>query len=232
MTTQSRQWINPQLQAPNVLEIDLSPEVLAPLVELVPQFRGLGGNQTTATLDNGLSFHVTCPRKWNSDIRWVTQYDEPTYRYFERVFDDLGIAAHVADKVETDREIVLYTSMLVCRSHCTEPKFHRDWTDLDNRAFTLLTPLSDNIGDFDLVYRSFRGEPLTYPYRARRGILFGDHFWHSTAPGQTDEPVVLLAFQFGTDRMEYYPQILKSAYQGAFHRRPDGAFVRDGKVVG
>jgi hypothetical protein len=32
-------------------------------------------------------------------------------------------------------------------------------------------------------------------------LIFGDGFLHATKPGQSDEPVVLLSFTFGTDKM-------------------------------
>ena len=59
--------------------------------------------------------------------------------------------------------------------------------------------------------------------------MFGEHFTHSTAAGRSDKPAVLLAFQFGTDRMERWGHMVASAYQGGFYCQPDGTFVRRGK---
>lgn len=226
-----KHWINPELQAPNVLEIDVPQAPLDALRTLVPQLQRQGPGSAPFTTPDGLSLHVHHHPDWDSDILWITQFDEPTYRRLEAVFATLGVAEHVSERIAHDRRIVLYTTMFVCRSRCDLAHLHYDWQGTDNDAFTFLTPLSENCCDIDLVYEDFRGGPRTYRYRTGKGLIFGSHFHHSTAPGQTVAPAILLAFQFGTDRMERYDAILKSAYQGAFHCRPDGRFVRFGKLL-
>jgi len=100
---------------------------------------------------------------------------------------------------------------------------------LNNEAFTVLTPISDNARNFGLLYRKATGEIADYEYRSGEGILFGDNFLHSTKPGASDEPVALLCFQFGTDRMEHWPAIYAQMYRQVTQvRRPDGRFVRTG----
>ena len=223
-----KHWINPDLLAPNVLEIDVPAAVLDPLRTLVPLLQAQRPGNPPLVTPDGLNLHIHHHPDWDSDILWITQFDEPTYRHLEAVFDALAIAAQVEGRIAFDERVVLYTTMFVTRSRCDAAHLHFDWLNMDNDAFTFLTPLSENGCAIDLLYEDFRGQPRTYRYRHGKGLIFGSHFHHSTAPGKADEPAVLLAFQFGTDRMDRYKAILKSAYQGAFHRRPDGRFVRSG----
>ena len=59
--------------------------------------------------------------------------------------------------------------------------------------------------------------------------MFGDNFAHSTKPGRSDEPVVLLCFQFGTDKMEHWPEInAQLNTQATLLRLPDGTLARTG----
>ena len=56
-------------------------------------------------------------------------------------------------------------------------------------------------------------------------IIFGDNFSHSTKPGRSTKPVILLSFTFGTDKMEHWEKIFRTAgYQSKLVCRPDGEF--------
>ena len=54
-----------------------------------------------------------------------------------------------------------------------------------------------------------------------------DDLRHATAAGEAAQTTVLASFTFGTDRMDNWPAISRTAaHQGAFYRQPDGVFVR------
>jgi hypothetical protein len=60
-------------------------------------------------------------------------------------------------------------------------------------------------------------------------VIFGDKFLHSTKPAQSERPVILLSFTFGTDKMKHWPKIWESiGTQSNLVRLPNGTFlVRD-----
>jgi hypothetical protein len=48
--------------------------------------------------------------------------------------------------------------------------------------------------------------------------------------GGNPEPVVLLCFEFGSDKMEHWPKIYPNIAKQATHlRQPDGQFIATGK---
>jgi hypothetical protein len=66
-----------------------------------------------------------------------------------------------------------------------------------------MTPASSEATGFGLLYRDNSGAVRNYDYRPGEAVFFSDDFVHSTKPGSSDQPVVLLCFTFGTDRMKY-----------------------------
>jgi hypothetical protein len=72
-----------------------------------------------------------------------------------------------------------------------------------------------------------------YDYKPGEAVAFGDNFEHSTKPGQSAGPVALLCFEFGTDRMNHWPNIYRTVGKQVTHiRQPDGKFVRaHGKAI-
>lgn len=170
--------------------------------------------------------------KWHSDIEWISPDDADGFAVFESAFQRLRIPEQAAPYLDLDREVRLYFGFLVVRSRCTEPYFHHDWRGLNNEAFTFMTPVSANASGFGLLYKKLTGETADYEYRAGEAIMFGDNFEHSTKPGAADEPVVLLSFEFGSDKMEHWPAIYdRLRKQAALLRQPDGSFVRTGREV-
>ena len=170
--------------------------------------------------------------KWNSDIEWISPEDERGFAVFESAFQRLGVPAQVAEHLDLNREVRLYFGFLVVRSRCTEPYFHCDWRDLSNEAFTFMAPVSANANGFGLLYKRLTGDVGEYEYRSDEAIVFGDNFEHSTKPGETEEPVVLLSFEFGTDKMDRWPGIYdRLKKQAALVRQPDGTFVRTGLEI-
>ncbi|HEX8842788.1 MAG TPA: hypothetical protein VF757_10880 [Sphingomicrobium sp.] len=207
-----KQFFNPELQAPNVLKVPIDSAIAR---ELLPLWEGARRK-----------FYSKAPA-WKSDVQWLSARNEIDFVRFQSVFDRLGIAAHVEPYLDLDRGVRLYSGFFVIRTRCTEPDFHLDWRDTNNEAFTLLTPLSSNAAGFGLLYKKADGSIGEYEYRLGEALVLGDDFVHSTKPGTSEEPVVLLSFTFGSDKMEHWPSISRTAAsQGMLVRRPDGSFER------
>lgn len=206
-------FINPDLQAPNVLEIDVDPEVIQEFMSLLDEAVLVG--------------RFTCMQpNWASDIRWISPDSLDAFRFFQSRVERLGIATHVQPRLDIDHCVRMYNGFLVTRSRCVAPDFHVDWQDTGNQAFTLLTPITNNSDEFGLLYKRCDGSVAVYPYRLGKALIFGDQFLHSTQPGSSLLPVALLSFTFGTDRMEHWPRIaVTAAHQGNLIRLPDGHFL-------
>jgi hypothetical protein len=221
----AKHFTNRDFLAPNVLEIDVDLELLAPLSGVCGLLQRSELPKGRVDIGNGLNLGIKHP-DWKSDIAWISQADRAGYDYFAAIFRRLGIADAVADRIEYDHQIMMYSGFYVTRRSCNSPDLHVDWIGGNNDAFTFLTPLSANCGELGLTYRTLRNELAHYDYTLGKGLIFGDHFAHSTAEGQAGENTVLLSFTFGTDRMDNWPNISKSAAkQGTFHRQPDGQFI-------
>ena len=172
------------------------------------------------------SRHLSVVRpRWNSDIRWIGPRSPEAYRLFESAFHRLDIPRHVEPMLDLDHEPRIYAGFLVTRRRCGSPDFHVEWRDTAGQAFTLMTPVSTNAAGFGLLYRDDSGSIREYDYRPGEAVFFTDGFVHSTKPGTSDDPVVLLCFTFGTDRMKYWERIrATSGSQSALTCRPDGKF--------
>ena len=143
------------------------------------------------------------------------------------LFESAGVARHVEPFLDLADRVRLYNSFLVVRRHCDDTDFHVDWKNANNEAFTLMTPLTDNCRGFGLLYKRLDGSTGEYDYKPGEALIFGDDFIHSTKPGASDERVVLLCFNFGTDKMEHWPRIERTAArQSLLVCRPDGQFQR------
>jgi hypothetical protein len=169
-------------------------------------------------------YHVERPG-WNSDVRWISAAEEGNFARFDAAFDALDVARHVLPHVDVDEVVRMYQGFVVLRSECRAPDYHTDWLDTGNQAFTLLTPIGDPVPGFGLSFVTITGETRSYDYRRGEALILGDNFLHSTQPGRSPRPAALLSFNFGTDRMEHWPAIRKTAgVQGGLVRRPDGVF--------
>ena len=208
-----RHFLNHELLAPNVTTVAVDHAI-------VEEFAPLAAQDLPP-----MDFCVTRP-PWHSDMRWISPNTAEGYGRFESAFWRLGIAPHVEPYLDLEREVRLYAGFLVVRSSCEEADFHLDWEQTNNEAFTLITPVSSNAAGFGLLYRKLDGEIGEYEYKPGEAIILGDHFAHSTKPGRSEEPVVLLSFTFGTDKMDHWDKIFRTAgYQSKLVRRPDGQFV-------
>jgi hypothetical protein len=87
--------------------------------------------------------------------------------------------------------------------------------------------VSPNAREFGLLYKQLGGAIGEYDYVAGEAIAFGENFAHSTKPGHSDDPVILLCFEYGTDKMKHWPNIYRTVGRQVTHlRQPDGRFVR------
>jgi hypothetical protein len=226
MQAGQKHFINPVLKAPNVVEVDIDLAVLHEMQALLAEVLSSPSKLLDGCiLDSTVPLWVMRP-KWGSDIRWISQHTVEGYRLFKLAFDRLGVADHVARYIDLDKAIVLYSGFFVVRQECNELDFHRDWVKANNNAFTFLTPLTENAGELGLAYRNVFGEVCEYAYTMGKGIIFGDHFLHSTNVGKASSPIGLLCFTFGTDKMEHWEPIsTTAAQQGSMYRQPDGQFI-------
>jgi len=207
-----KHFINEELGAANVLKVGVDPDIVREFLPLC------------ADASERADFSTVRP-SWNSDVRWISPNSAAGFAIFQLAFDRLGIAAHVEPYVDIEKAVRLYSGFLVVRSNCTEPYFHTDWAKTNNEAFTLITPVTDNATGFGMLYKTLTSKIAEYDYKVGEALILGDHFIHSTRPGASDQPVVLLSFTFGTDKMEHWHKIIQTAgYQSKLIRQPDGAF--------
>ena len=209
-----KKFVNEAMSAPNVMTVPIDAGVTAELASF------------GTSLSAQRRMFSRSPQ-WRSDIRWLSPKTERDFARFRSIFERLDIARHVKPFVDLDRDVRLYNSFLVIRGKCTEPDFHVDWSDNNNEGFTLMTPLTANADGFGLLYKKLDGSIGEYDYKLGEAIVFGDDFVHSTKPGIAGKPVVFLCFNFGTDKMEYWPRIEPTAgRQAMLTCRPDGRFHR------
>jgi len=220
------EFLNPAMMAMNTFEVDLPHDLIAELQVLVPELQRMDEAKRVGRLGNGVNLYVDRPKNWDSDIRWVSNADEPAYRWFEGLFARSGLARLVAPLVPHDHAIRLYAGSFVTRSVCNALDMHCDWTMEGNHAFALMAPLTASAAEMGMTYVTIRGEMRQYAYRVGRGLVFGPQFIHSTAVGRLDERAVFLCFNFGTDRMDHWAEIsATTAKQGEFYCQPDGTFL-------
>ena len=222
-------FLNPALMAMNVLEFDMPDAILAELASLVQSVRAMESDDTVYALPGGVHLYNQRPTDWKSDICWLSNADEAAYWWFESLFRRLKLDEAVAPFVAHDSQIRLYSGFFVTRSHCTAHDMHQDWLTPENTAFTVMAPLTPNACEMGLAYRSVHGDEREYRYQMGKGVAFGSGFLHSTATGRLDERAVFLSLTFGTDRMDEWETIEKTAgRQGRFFCQPDGVLRKIG----
>ena len=207
-----KHFINREMLALNVMTFPVDPAI-------VGEFADVGGSD-----DN---FARIAPgKKWCSDIQWISAANEATFDRFQSAFDRLGIADHCAQYLDLERAVRLYAGFIIVRSRCTDAYFHVDWARTNNEAFTFMTPITASSEDFGLLYKRLDDSIGQYDYQPGQGIAFGENFAHATKPAQSDEPVSLLCFEYGADKMEHWPNILSTVGDQVTHlKQPDGEFV-------
>ncbi len=232
MKLSDKHFVDPKLMARNVVEVDVPESLIRSLGTITEEARAVTVTGGQIKMHGNRDFFVLQLPDWNSDLRWISQANQKTYDFFEELFRLSGAAGHVERYVDFAEKIRLYSGFFVTRSYCTAPHFHVDWIEGHNDAFQFITPLSDNCEQLGLLYRDMLGREQKYTYRLGKALIIGDNFLHSVEPGKAQEPVVLLSFTFGTDKMDRWPQLSQTAAnQGIFHRRPDGVFVTVGSEI-
>jgi len=207
-------FFNDKMQAKNVIEIDVDQSALSKICDLSFE---------------GEDYDVVSPG-WNSDIKWISTNSIKSRQIFYDSFKNMNISSRVLQYLDLNESPVMYQGFIVSRSNCSLPYFHEDWIDTRNQAFTFLTPITNNSNGFGLLYHDIHGEVREYNYQMGKGILFGDEFIHSTKPGRSENPVMLLCFEFGTDKMEYWDAICQTVgYQGGLVQMPNKQFGRKNK---
>src|SRR4030095_9275549 len=184
-----KHFLNKEMMAPNVMKVPVDATIIK---ESLPSWSG--------EIDRE-KFAIVSPA-WASDIRWISARSVEASADFQRLFDRLAIARFVEPYLDLECAVRLYSGFLVTRSVCEKPNYHLDWRNTNNEAFTLLPPVTDNSSGFGMLYRKLDGTVGEYEYQLGEALIMGDHFSHSTRPGRSEEPVVLLSFTFGTDKME------------------------------
>jgi hypothetical protein len=208
-----KHFLNQELLAPNVLTVPVDTAIVA-------EFEDLARSE-----DPGPDYRIVKP--WSfSDMRWTTAATETAFRTYEHAYQRLDIARHVRAYLDIERDVAFYTGFLHTRSEPKETNFHVDWQLTNNEAFTLLTPVCGFENGQTLLYKKLNGDVAEYVYKPGEAIIFGDHFQHSSPPGKSDTPFTLLAFNFGTDKMEHWNKILRTqGRQCPLVQRPDGKFM-------
>lgn len=125
----SRQFYNTRLGAPNVLELHVPPEVVnrtAPILDdlhdALKQYRAELPRYGSASSRVG-RFFFSRPL-WASDITWVSADDERAHTFFRGIFDELNVSRRMAQYVEHNENITLYTAFIVYRTRCTATNYH------------------------------------------------------------------------------------------------------------
>ena len=115
MEKASKHFINRDLLAPNVLEMDIDLDLLAPLSQVCHLLQQAKLAPGTINIHNGLQLHAKHP-DWPSDIMWISHREPAGYSYFEELFNRMGIAEAVADRIKYDCRIVMYGGYFVTPS--------------------------------------------------------------------------------------------------------------------
>lgn len=209
-------FFNESMQAKNIVEIDVDRSAMSAFQELI--------NYPF----NKDDYCITSP-SWNSDIKWISANNSKTHQFFYDHFSKMKIASSVLKVLDLNESPTLYQGFIVQRSNCTKTNFHEDWINTKNQAFTFMTPITDNSDGFGLLYYDIYGQVREYNYQVGKGILFGDKFIHSTKPGRSEHPVMILCFTFGTDKMRYWNSIcLTAGYQGGMIQMPNKQWMPRG----
>lgn len=203
-------FINNQFKAKNVLEITFNFNLIKDLIEEIHR-----------------DDLFTVSPSWNSDIKWISNNSLRSYGVFEDYFNKLQLPTIFKRFVEYKKSLILYSGFFVSRSNCSAYNFHFDWlSECKNNAFTLIAPLIHQKDGINLVYKDIDGKDRKYKYEIGKGIVFGSDFIHSTDIGSSNSPSVLLSMTFGTDMMNLWEPISKTALsQGNLVRLPNGNFI-------
>lgn len=145
-------------------------------------------------------------------LLWFSNNNRETYEIYKRFFDKLDIQNEIKKLVDFDENIILYSGFLVIGNHADTDLWHYDYYPNSN-AYTLITPLfnPEKIHG-GLQYELSNAQVAVYNYSLKEAIIFGENFLHSTEPYEySDKFRILVSITFGTDKIEYWKFIKKTA---------------------
>ncbi|HIF10041.1 MAG TPA: hypothetical protein EYQ81_09465 [Sneathiellales bacterium] len=209
---QLRTPYNLNLQAHNVFELDVDPEIVDEATEIYANYLRLNRDKLADGHARKSGVFLAEPGDWGSNIIWISADDETTHNYLKNIFYRLKIADRFKGVVNIKNEIRLFCCFFVSRSQCDTPYFHSDYFgNVGANAFTFMTPLYDYSGaeqaEPQLLYLDIKGNVRAYTYKKGKAVAFGELFQHSTAPCNVDEPYAFLCFTFGSDKPKYWNRI-------------------------
>lgn len=140
-------------------------------------------------------------------LLWFSNNSEETHAIFRRFFDALAMEDEVKKLVDYRERIVMYCGFLVVGDRAPAAQWHSDYAPGAN-AFTLITPLFElEPGHGHLLYK-LGEQTLTYRYTTGEAIFFGEKTAHCTEPYEPNSKKrILVSMTFGTDKLEYWPQL-------------------------
>ena len=140
-------------------------------------------------------------------LLWVSNNNTETYALFRRFFDAIAIESEIKGLTDYRERIVMYCGFLVVGDRAPAAQWHCDYAP-DANAFTLITPLFElDPGHGHLLYQ-LRDRTERYQYKLGEAIFFGEKTPHTTEPYEpSGKKRVLVSMTFGTDKLEYWPQL-------------------------
>ncbi len=143
-------------------------------------------------------------------LLWVSNNDAETHAMFRRFFDRLAMEGEIRKRIDCRERVVMYCGFLVVGDRAPAAQWHNDYAP-GAPAYTLITPLFDLEPEHGHLLYEVGEETRRYEYRLNEAIFFGEKTAHSTEPyAPSSKKRVLLSLTFGTDKLEYWPQLRES----------------------
>lgn len=143
-------------------------------------------------------------------LLWFSNDNEETYATFRRFFEALSLDDALRQRIDCRHRVVLYCGFLVIGDRAPAAQWHCDYVANAN-AFTLLTPLFELEPEHGHLLYRVGEQSHRYRYQSNEAILFSDQTPHSTEPyAPSPRKRILVSLTFGTDKLEYWPQLRQS----------------------
>ena len=168
-------------------------------------------------------------------LLWFSSNNDETFQIYKRFLDALNIEDDVKELVDHNEKILLYCGFLVIGDQAPNEAWHVDYLPGAN-AYTFITPLfelDENHGNLlyrddqsngNILFREKQSRSNKYSYKLGEGVIFGDHFNHTTEKYNcTNNLRILVSLQFGTDKMEHWDTLRKTIESQSYYLvRPCG----------
>eukprot|EP00948_MAST-09A_sp_MAST-9A-sp1_P002947 g2947.t1 len=210
---------NTALNAHNVFEIDLEPAIVDDVYQYYldyiqqytePSFDLSYINEANRT-QSSFHFYISHVTHWNSDIKWISTNNIPTFDSLATFFKRFGMDKIFAERglVDFVDSITVYQVFFVVRSFCKSRDFHVDFQPGTGvNAYTALIPLRES--NINLAYLDLDGNIQEYRYKPGKSIIFGEGFLHSTNIGVEEDQIPVFCINFGTDNASFIPAIMRT----------------------